>query len=247
MNLENLSIDDFVNGFAVKDGEYACLYCGQSFEEGRVYTAAEGLVVARRAARAHVESEHGGPFRALSGLGAAGLPEAQERVLRLRYEGLGDQEIAAELGGKAVSTVRNHRLALRRREVEARAFLALSRLADERRESRSLSVAYPQSLTVSDERTKVTPDEAEAIEGKYLRADREGRISLASWPRKQKEKLVLLLRISRLFEHGRAYGEREVNAVLMPIWDDYAELRRYLIEYGFLSRKPDCSEYRRER
>ncbi len=247
MNTESLSIDDFARGFAIAGDSYACLYCSESFEEGRVYKAQDGLVLARRAAEAHVACKHGGPFLALAGLGAAGLPETQERVLRLRYEGLGDQEIAAELGGKAVSTVRNHRLALRRREVEARAFLALARLVEEKREARSGAVAYPEGLTVSDERTKVTPDEAEAIEAKYLRAGREGAFSLVSWPRKQKEKLVLLLRISRMFEHGRGYSEREVNAVLQPIWADYAELRRYLIEYGFLSRKPDCSEYRRER
>jgi len=247
MNIESLSIDEFACGFYVKGDKYTCIHCGESFEEGRVYKTAEGLVVARRAACAHVASEHGGPFLALAGLGAAGLPEAQERVLRLRYEGLGDQEIAVELGGKAVSTVRNHRLALRRREVEARAFLALARLVEQKRESRAGAVAYPEALTVSDERTKVTPDEAELIEGKYLRVGREGAFSLASWPRKQKEKLVLLLKISRQFDHGRGYSEREVNAVLQPIWPDYAELRRYLVEYGFLSRKPDCSEYRRER
>jgi hypothetical protein len=139
--------------------------------------------------------------------------------------------------------VRNHRLALRRREAEARAFLALMRLFERRRQDRAGMVVYPAGLTVSDERTKVTPDEAEGIEGKYFKDGRDGALALASWPRKQKEKLVLLLRISGLFEPGRAYSEREVNSVLMPVWSDYVELRRYLIEYGFLARKPDGSEY----
>jgi hypothetical protein len=244
IRLDYASIDDLVRGYALSDGSYACLYCGASFEDGRVFQIEGGLAVARRAAEDHVARAHDGPFAALTGSGAAGLPEAQERVLRLQYEGRTDAQIAADLGGKAVSTVRNHRLVLRRRESEARAYLALARLLEHRREARAGLIAYPAGLTVADERTRVTPDEAAAIESKYLRTGRDGAFSLASWPRKQKEKLVLLLRISSLFEPGRLYSEREVNAVLMPVWSDYVELRRYLIEYGFLTRKPDGSEYR---
>jgi hypothetical protein len=222
-----------------------CLYCGASFEDGRVFEIDGGPAIADRAARAHVQSVHGGPFAALIESGASGLPDVQEKVLRLQYEGRTDAQIAAALGGKAVSTVRNHRLALRRRETEACAFLALARLVALRGEAGAGLVEYPSGLTVSDDRTKVTPSEAKAIEAKYVKAGKEGEFVLSSWPRKQKEKLVLLLGIAGLFEPGRVYSEREVNAVLMPVWSDYAELRRYLIEYGFMSRRPDGSEYRR--
>jgi hypothetical protein len=245
INLEKMSVDELARGYELREGRYACLYCGASFEDGRVFQIDGGLAIADRAAREHVESAHGGPFAALIGSGAAGLPEAQEKVLRLQFEGRTDAQIAVELGGKAVSTVRNHRLALRRRETEACAFLALARLVALRREAGAGLVEYPAGLTVADERTKVTPGEAEAIKAKYFIAGRDGGCVLSSWPRKQKEKLVLLLRIAGLFEPGRAYSEREVNAVLRPVWSDYAELRRYLIEYGFMSRKPDGSDYRR--
>jgi len=243
MGAKDLGIDALVSGYLADGVTLKCLYCDEVFEKGRIYQGEGGLIVARRAAEEHVAQEHGGPFAALLSTGAAGLPEGQDRVLRLQYEGRSDAQIAVALGGKAVSTVRNHRLALRRREAEARAFLALSRLLELQREARSGLVKYPAGLTVADERTKVTPDEAEEIEGKYFKVSREGTLALASWPRKQKEKLVLLLRISGLFEPGRRYTEREVNAVLVPVWPDYAELRRYLIEYGFLARKPDGSEY----
>jgi hypothetical protein len=244
-SLDDKGIDELAQGYELRQGSYACLYCGVSFEEGRVFQIDGGLAIASRAAREHVASSHGGPFAALVGSGAAGIPEAQEKVLRLQYEGRTDAQIAVALGGKAVSTVRNHRLALRRRETEACAFLALARLVALRREARAGLVEYPSGLTVADERTKVTSDEAEAIEAKYFKTGRDGALVLSSWPRKQKEKLVLLLRIAGLFEPGRVYSEREVTAVLMPVWSDYAELRRYLIEYGFMTRKPDGSEYRR--
>jgi hypothetical protein len=243
--LEEADVECLIQGYESKGGSHACLYCGASFEEGRVFQIKGGLAVARRAVEDHVAEAHGGPFAALMGAGVSGLPEAQEKVLRLQYDGRTDAQIAVEMGGKAVSTVRNHRLALRRRESEARAFLALVSLLEARREANAGLIAYPSGLTVADERTKVTADEAEAIESKYLKAASDGALALASWPRKQKEKLVLLLRISGLFDPARAYSEREVNAVLMPVWYDYVELRRYLIEYGFLTRKPDGSEYRR--
>jgi hypothetical protein len=240
-----MDIESLVRGYELKGGSYACLYCGASFDEGHVFQTEGGLAVARRAVEDHVSGAHGGPFAALMGAGASGLPEAQEKVLRLQYEGRTDAQIAIELGGKAVSTVRNHRLALRRRESEARAFLALVRLLETRREASAGLIAYPSGLTVADERTKVTLDEAEAIEAKYFKAGPGGALALASWPRKQKEKLVLLLKVSGLFDPARVYSEREVNAILMPVYYDYVELRRYLIEYGFLTRKPDGSEYRR--
>jgi hypothetical protein len=68
-------------------------------------------------------------------------------------------------------------------------------------------------------------------------------MALAGWPKKQKDKLVLLRLIAGLFQEGRRYAEKEVNAILAPVWPDHVTIRRYLIEYRFLDRKTDCSEY----
>ncbi|MFR2551837.1 MAG: DUF2087 domain-containing protein [Clostridioides difficile] len=38
------------------------------------------------------------------------------------------------------------------------------------------------------------------------------------------------------FERGKKYSEKEVNQILESIYDDFATIRRYLIEYGFMSR-----------
>jgi hypothetical protein len=39
------------------------------------------------------------------------------------------------------------------------------------------------------------------------------------------------------------YAEKEINEILKAIYEDYVMLRRYLIEYGFIDRKSDGSEY----
>jgi hypothetical protein len=64
---------------------------------------------------------------------------------------------------------------------------------------------------------------------------RDGR--LARIPVKRGKRLLLLNCLSQSFEPGRRYTEAEVNAVLRTVHDDYAALRRYLVDEDFLSRE----------
>ncbi len=248
MNANHLRFDD-INALAAGYSfdpaakTYSCLYCSRSWEEGMVYAAAGGQAIAEKAAAAHVAEAHGGAFSALISRGDAGLPEVQEKVMRLLFEGMSDAEIAQALGGKSPSTVRNHRFALRKRAVEARTLAALMTLLEEKRPGTLRFVEYPASITVKDERIMASEDEAKAIEAKYFTGTLETGLSMVRWPKKQKEKLVLLKRIAELFIEGTRYTEKQVNEILIRIWEDYAAIRRYLIEYRFLQRKPDGSEY----
>jgi hypothetical protein len=223
--------------------KWFCLYCSASWEEGLVFPITGGQALAERAALAHVEEAHGGAFAALIAKGNAGLPDVQEKVLRLLYEGKSDAEIARELGGKSPSTVRNHRFALRKREAEARAFLVLMSLLEMKRPGTPRFIQYHNAITVKDERIMASENEAAAIEGKYLKTFPETGLALVRWPKKQKDKLVILKRIAELFSPTARYTEKEVNAILAGVWDDHVTIRRYLIEYRFLDRKPDGSEY----
>lgn len=56
-------------------------------------------------------------------------------------------------------------------------------------------------------------------------------------PSKQSKLDVVLDHLAQSFEPGRRYPEPEVNAVLMQVHPDYAALRRYLVEGGFLTRE----------
>lgn len=66
----------------------------------------------------------------------------------------------------------------------------------------------------------------------FLTAD--GR--LHTIPTKHAKLLVVLDHIAQSFEPGKTYPEAEVNAIIERFHPDYAALRRYLVDEGFLSR-----------
>jgi hypothetical protein len=68
---------------------------------------------------------------------------------------------------------------------------------------------------------------------------RNGR--LVEIPVKHAKRLIVLERIALEFEPGRRYDEKEVNAIVGVFFNDYAAIRRYLVDEGFLDR--DHGEY----
>jgi hypothetical protein len=60
---------------------------------------------------------------------------------------------------------------------------------------------------------------------------------LRTIPTKQSKLLVVLDHLAQAFEPGRTYPEAEVNEVLQRSHPDYAALRRYLVENGFMTRE----------
>lgn len=60
---------------------------------------------------------------------------------------------------------------------------------------------------------------------------------LTQIPAQQKKKQVILEHIVTEFEPRREYSEREVNHILLDFNEDYASLRRFLIEFNLLKRE----------
>jgi hypothetical protein len=60
---------------------------------------------------------------------------------------------------------------------------------------------------------------------------------LLSMPAQRSRRLVVLDHIAGTFELGVKYPEREVNAILSGFDDDWATLRRFLVDDGFLTRE----------
>jgi biotin operon repressor len=56
-------------------------------------------------------------------------------------------------------------------------------------------------------------------------------------PTKQKKLLVILRWLATKFEPGRTYTEPDVNEILSRYHEDYAQLRRELVELNFLQRE----------
>ncbi len=71
----------------------------------------------------------------------------------------------------------------------------------------------------------------DVILAKYLK---KGRIT--AWPRSHERRAVLLDFLAQNFEPGERYSEAQVNAVLGRFHDDFAMLRRYLVDEGFMER-----------
>jgi predicted transcriptional regulator len=62
---------------------------------------------------------------------------------------------------------------------------------------------------------------------------------LKSIPRQRKKRDVILRYLVAQFEPGRRYAEREVNEIISRTHDDYATLRRELVDARLLARERD--------
>ena len=63
----------------------------------------------------------------------------------------------------------------------------------------------------------------------------------------ENDKINLFCYITNLeFENGVEYTEKEINHKLVNYYEDYALLRRYLVDFGLLERSKDCSVYIRK-
>jgi len=79
-------------------------------------------------------------------------------------------------------------------------------------------------------------DEARAEQQRLVgRLFTDGRIERV--PAKRKVRAAVLLEVLTRFEPGRDYTEREVNEVLLGVHEDFAYLRRELVNYHFLERE----------
>jgi len=78
-----------------------------------------------------------------------------------------------------------------------------------------------------------------------MQFDREGR--LVRWPTKFSVQRLAMWLLWTRFEGKRVYNEREVNDVLKAanLFGDHVTLRRELVNHHLLTRKSDCSEYRK--
>lgn len=233
--------EEIAAGYArdAQEDSFVCLVCGERSERGRVYRLGEDFFEAERYMREHAAAAHGSMLEYLLGLDRrlTGMSEREAELMRRFAAGEGDKDIAAALG-IAASTVRNHRFALREKAKQARIFLAAAQLMEKGQAEGDRFIPIRRSATMVDERYAVTEAEKAEILAKYF----AGR-KLKEFPVKQKRKLVVLGEIAGDFEAGRRYGEKEVDEIILERFADYATIRRYLIEYGFLDREPGGAAY----
>ena len=83
-----------------------------------------------------------------------------------------------------------------------------------------------------DPELRAAREEQQRIVGRLFN---DGRIERV--PAKRKVRAAVLLEVLSRFEPGRDYAEREVNEVLLGVHEDFAYLRRELVNYHYLERE----------
>lgn len=239
----NASIDELKQGYIDEGPVWVCLLCGKTIEKGIIYPDQDLLYESERYMTVHIRREHGSVFQYLSGLDKklTGLTEHQNRLLQLFYQGMNDKEVQQELGIGSASTIRNHRFALKEKERQSKVLLTLMELLKEKDDHAPAFVEIPKRAKMVDERYNVTEEERQAILAKVFPEGTDG--PLKTFKLKEKQKYVVLREIAARFQPDVKYTEQEINDTIGRDHPDYVTIRRYLIEYGFLDRKDDGSEY----
>lgn len=240
VNTEDMTLGDLRRGYSGEAGRFTCLVCGQGYNEGEVYPIEGRYFEGERAAAMHRALAHPDYLERLIASPSKynTLTENQRGLLLLFAEGRDDRDIAAACGLSA-STVRHQRFTLREKAKQARHYLAVWEGVFGGAEESLVPIA--SNAPAMDERYVVTKPEREAVLKTAFTSLEP--LRLAHFPRKEKKKIVVLAQVAGQFEVGREYTEKEVNALLKGVWEDYATLRRYLIEYAFFARTRDGSRY----
>lgn len=141
------------------------------------------------------------------------------------------EELATELHLKA-PTVSHHLATLRENglvSMRAEGTTHLYRFQPEPLRELNRRLA-PEKLAIPDSGT------GDAWERKVL-ADFTDQGRLKGIPANESKRLVILRWFARKFEPGRRYPELEVNAIIAEFIDDYASVRRYLVDHGLMERQ----------
>ena len=238
----NASLEQIKKGYIEEEDYYLCLLCGKKIEKGIIYPQDGIFYEAEKYMRVHLEKEHESVFQYLINQDkkSTGLSAHQSSILKLFYKGKSDRDIQKELEIGSSSTIRNHRFVFREKERQAKVFLALMELLNEKNK-KSKFITPDKTAKMVDDRYKVTEDENDKILEKYFPDGPRG--PLKTFYMKEKNKLVVLKQIAKHFEPNRSYTEKEVNGTLKKVYEDFSTIRRYLIEYGFMDRELDGSKY----
>lgn len=93
-------------------------------------------------------------------------------------------------------------------------------------------------------RLNITQEEID--KGKRTLFDSLDPVRLKVFSPKEKKKLIALSVMIEAFSYGAQYTESDVNGILKPMYEDFATVRRAMIDYGFLARSRDGRAYWRK-
>ena len=245
MEIEKLTIEELKNGYQFDGASntYICNTCKKAFEEGEIFAIKDRFYDALHAVTIHIKMEHGDVLKQLlySDSKYNTFTDNQKELLMLFYTGHSDKEIAGILGITS-SSVRHQRFMFREKAKQAKMYLAIyEQMLEKKLITEETIIPVHSNATMVDDRYITTEKEKEQILKTSFYS--LSPLKLKSFPHKEKKKIVILAKITEQLVYGRHYTEKELNETLETIYDDYAVLRRYLVDYGFMGRTDDCTEY----
>ena len=92
-----------------------------------------------------------------------------------------------------------------------------------------------------EERFAITDQEREKVLGNYFKQGIDGPLDV--FPSKEKRKYIIAQEVIKRFDTGEIYLEKEINELLKTVHQDFATIRRFLIDYHFMNRSDDGKEY----
>ena len=126
---KELTIEELKKGYYFSENTkaYHCIFCGEVFEEGLIYTVGEKMMIAEKAAATHIDDVHEGSTNKLIALDKqiSGLSDTQKMLLQCINEGMENKEIA-EVMNISAATVRAHKFNLQKSIREAKILLAIA-------------------------------------------------------------------------------------------------------------------------
>jgi hypothetical protein len=234
-------------GYDVENRCYVCHVCGKKYDDSEQYDTDGSVYDADEMMDIHIRKEHGGMLNVLTSIDKkyTGLTESQKEILQMMVEGLSDKEMAKKTGVEPV-TVRHKRFIFKEKAKQAKLYLAIYETVTEQYEKNKNNkqdklIEVPSGATIPKDMYLITEEERDKILALVFYS--LDPLRLKNFSAKAKRKFVILQKIAEQFEPGKIYTEKEVNAVLKDIYDDYVTIRRYLIDYGFMERTRDCREY----
>ncbi|MBV7389433.1 DUF2087 domain-containing protein [Enterococcus sp. ALS3] len=241
MDITNLSLEAIKQGWHLADNKYHCNYCDAVFAEEEIFQIGEKFFSAEQAVIQHLIKNHAGKTNPLIHLDSKynTLTDKQKDLLTAFASGKKDAEIA-ELFKVSPSTIRHQKFTFRQKAKQAKLYLATFENVFQKDDY----LPIPLKATDVDDRFAITEEEYTALIKKYF--DFSKGVQLKQLPKGQKKIIAILNRVIEEIPTETMLTEKELNQYLTEIYFDYVTLRRYLIDYGFLSRTTDGKKYWRE-
>jgi hypothetical protein len=248
--LANMTLEEIKDGymFISQLDKYQCNMCGKEFENGEIFKIDDRYFDAEKMIKIHIQKEHGDVLQHLTTCDKkfTGITENQSELLNMIGLGMTDSEISKKMG-VTPATIRHQRFTFREKAKQAKLYLAIYELAfngmknKKHIDRKDDIIDIHKGAKMVDDRYCITKAEEDQILLAMFSSLTP--LRLKNFSSKEKKKIVILKKIAEQFDKNKHYNEKELNNIIKQIYEDFATIRRYLLEYGFMERTKDCSEY----